>query len=58
MIPGLGVSSDRAYDNGQSIKHLYGQTNLPYIISEDFTKFAKDNECLDNFSPYHKHCTE
>ena len=29
MIPGLGVSSDRAYDNGQSpgLKHLYGQTN-------------------------------
>ena len=27
-----------------------------YIINEKFIEFAKEKECLDNFSPCHKHC--
>ena len=36
------------------IKHMssqikFGQTNYLYIINGNFTEFAKENECPDNF---------
>ena len=40
----------------RQIKHIsgqikFGQTNLLYIINENFVEFVKENECLDNFQP-------
>ena len=35
------------YDNGQSLDIF--QTNLLDTINGNFTEFAKDSECLDNF---------
>ena len=60
MYTGLMIMASHQTFSSQ-IKHLSGQikfsqTNLLYIINGEVFEFAKDNECLEIFSPYHKHC--
>ena len=34
----------------------FGQTNLLYTTNQNVTELVENNECLENFGPYHMHC--
>ena len=56
---GLTIMASHRTFSGQN-KHMsgqikFGQTNLLYIINENFTELIENNDVWTNFGPDHKH---